>query len=61
MYITGMEEIRNAYKCWSGNLKGRDHLEDLGMNEKIILEWILKNGVGRCEMDSRIWTRGGPL
>jgi hypothetical protein len=26
---------------WSENLKGRDHLEDLGIDEKIILEWIL--------------------
>jgi hypothetical protein len=24
-----------------GNLKGRDHLEDLGIDKKIILEWIL--------------------
>jgi hypothetical protein len=23
------------------NLKGRDHFEDLGMDRKIILEWIL--------------------
>jgi hypothetical protein len=23
------------------NLKGRDNLEDLGVDEKIILEWIL--------------------
>jgi hypothetical protein len=27
-------------ELWSGNLKGRDHLEDLGMYERIILEWI---------------------
>jgi hypothetical protein len=26
---------------WFENLKGRDHLEDLGMDGKIILEWIL--------------------
>jgi hypothetical protein len=25
----------------SENLKGRDHSEDLGIDEKIILEWIL--------------------
>jgi hypothetical protein len=26
---------------WLENLKGRDHLEDLGADERIILEWIL--------------------
>jgi hypothetical protein len=26
---------------WLENLKGRDHLEDLGIDERIILEWIL--------------------
>jgi len=28
-------------KFLSENLKGRDHSEDLGIDEKIILEWIL--------------------
>jgi hypothetical protein len=28
-------------KFWSENLKGRDHSEDLGVNGKIIVEWIL--------------------
>jgi hypothetical protein len=27
--------------CWSGNLKGTDHLENLGVDVRIILEWIL--------------------
>jgi hypothetical protein len=27
---------------WFKNLKGRDHLEDLGMDERIILEWNLE-------------------
>jgi len=28
-------------KFWSENLKGSDHSEDLSVNGKIILEWIL--------------------
>jgi hypothetical protein len=27
---------------WLENVKGRDHLEDLGIDRKIILEWILE-------------------
>jgi hypothetical protein len=35
--------MRNAYTVfWLENLKGRDHLEDLGVDGKIILEWILR-------------------
>jgi hypothetical protein len=32
---------------WSGNLKGRDKLEDLGVNGMIIFEWILGKYDGR--------------
>jgi hypothetical protein len=28
-------------KVWSENLEGRDHLQDLDINGKIMLEWIL--------------------
>jgi hypothetical protein len=39
-------------RFWSENLKGRDCLEDLGIDGKI-LEWILgKIRVGRCGLDS---------
>jgi hypothetical protein len=31
-----MEEIRNAYKFWPENLKGRGHSEDLGVDAVII-------------------------
>jgi hypothetical protein len=27
---------------WWGNLKERDHLEDLGIDRRIILKWIFK-------------------
>jgi hypothetical protein len=33
---------RNAYNILVENLKGRDHMEDLGVDGKIILEWILR-------------------
>jgi hypothetical protein len=34
-------DMRNEYKIWSENLNGRDHSEDLGIDGKIVLEWIL--------------------
>jgi hypothetical protein len=36
-----MGEI-NAYKILVGYLKGRDHSEDLGVDGRIILQWILR-------------------
>jgi hypothetical protein len=35
-----MEEMKYL-KCWLENVKRRDHLEDLGIDERIILECIL--------------------
>jgi hypothetical protein len=43
-------------KVWSGNLKGRDHSEDLGVDERIILEWILGKYGGRVWTEC-IWLR----
>jgi hypothetical protein len=36
----GKEEMHTAF--WSENLKERDHLKELGVDVKIILEWILE-------------------
>jgi hypothetical protein len=45
--------MKSAYKIWSENLNGRHHSEDLGVDGRIILEWILgKNRLGRCDLDA---------
>jgi hypothetical protein len=36
---------------WPGNLKGRDYLEDLGVNGRIHIEMDKKNRVGGCGLD----------
>jgi hypothetical protein len=38
-----MGEMRNTYKLWSEDLKGRNHLEDVVLNGRIILKLILIN------------------
>jgi len=37
-------------KCWSENVKGRECLEDLDVDGRIILEWILEIQGGK------VWT-----
>jgi hypothetical protein len=37
---------------WLGNLKGRDHYDDLGVDGKIISEWILGKKGGSCGLDA---------
>jgi len=51
-HVKHMGEMEMQTKLWSENLKGRDHLEDIGIDEKIILEWILGKWGGRCVLDS---------
>jgi hypothetical protein len=47
-----MEEMRNVYTVWLQHLRERDHLEDLGVNQRIILKWSLRI----YEWDSVYWT-----
>jgi len=35
---------------WLKNLMGRDHLEDIGIDGRVILEWIL------LKYSGRVWT-----
>jgi hypothetical protein len=43
-------------KFWSVILKGRDNSEDLGVDGRIILDWILGKWVGK-EWTAIIWLR----
>ena len=47
-----------------GNLRERDHLEDSGLDERIILRWIFRNwdeGIWTGSSWLRIGTDGGHL
>jgi hypothetical protein len=51
-------------KFWFEILKGRDHSEDLGVDGRIMLEWILRNQAGKVWTGCiwlRIGTSGRPL
>jgi len=45
-----MGKMRNI-TFWTGKLNGRDYAEDLGVDGKVILEWILGKWVKRCGLD----------
>jgi hypothetical protein len=43
-------EGRGVYRVLVGNLRERDHLEDPGVNGRIILRWIFGN------WEVKVWT-----
>ena len=47
----GEREVNTGF--WWGNLRERDHLEDPGIDGRLILSWIFKkwNGGGGYELD----------
>jgi hypothetical protein len=42
-----MGEKRNAYQFWGENLQERDHLQDIGIESRILLKLILNKWNGR--------------
>jgi hypothetical protein len=40
-HVVRMGEISGVYRVWWGNLRERDHLEDLGAFGRTKLRWIL--------------------
>jgi hypothetical protein len=64
--VLGIKDIRElgALVFWWGNLRERDHLEDPGINGRIILRWIFRKWDVRSWAGSvwlRIGTGGGHL
>jgi hypothetical protein len=41
-HAAGMVEKSCAYRFWWEKLRGRDHMEDVGVNGRLILKGILK-------------------
>jgi hypothetical protein len=53
-----MGERRGAYRVLVGKPEGRNHLEEKGVDGRIILKWILeKSEGGKCT--GSIWLRIG--
>jgi hypothetical protein len=51
---------RCKYKVWRGNLRERNHLEDPGVDGRIILRWIFRKwdveaGTGSMAQDRDRW------
>ena len=52
------EELHTEF--WCGNLRERGHLEDPGIDGRILLRWIFRKGrTGSIQL--RIWTDGRHL
>jgi hypothetical protein len=56
-HVARVEERRGVYRVWCGNLEG-DHLEDLGVDGRIILKLIMKKSVGSA-WAGLIWLGAG--
>jgi len=40
VHIAGARNMKNAYTIFVGNLKGREYSKDLGVDVRIILDWV---------------------
>jgi len=54
-HVACMGERICVYRFWWGNLKEKDHLEDPGIDGRIILRWIIR------KRDVEIWDTVGLL
>jgi hypothetical protein len=50
VHVTCMGRMNDEYKIWSENMKEREHLQEVGLDGRIISEWILK------KQDEMVWS-----
>jgi len=43
-------EMIHVYRILMGSLKERDHLEDLGIDEKMLLKWMINTVDGKVRI-----------
>jgi hypothetical protein len=64
-HVALVGERRDAYRALAGKPEGRNHLEDPGVDGRIILKWTFKRLDGGHRLTGSVWfrigTRGGLL
>jgi len=55
-HVWGTRDVHTRF--WWGNLMERNHLEELGIDSRIILKWVFKKCVGEA-WTVLLWLRTG--
>jgi hypothetical protein len=63
-HVVHLGERGGVHRVWWGNMRKRDHLEDPGVDGRIILRWVFRKWNVRAWIGSiwlKIWTSGRDL